>query len=77
MTAEMFLELWQSASNNIPKKDRMDAAEHFIKIFDSYESADGLREIMGSDNYLDYWLSEYFQEDEELIEEYNEEFFDE
>ena len=55
----------------------MDAAEHFIKIYDSNENLDDLKEIMGNDNYLDFWLSQHFQEDEELIEEYNEEFFDE
>ena len=53
----MFLELWQSASNYIQKKDKMDAAEHFVKIFDSYENLDDLKEIMGTDNHLDYWLS--------------------
>ena len=38
MSTEMFLELWQSAINYIQKKDRMDAAEHFIKIYDSNEN---------------------------------------
>tara|TARA_B100001287_G_C22667802_1_gene523713 strand:+ start:297 stop:530 length:234 start_codon:yes stop_codon:yes gene_type:complete len=77
MSTEMFLELWQSAINYIQKKDRMDAAEHFIKIYDSNENLDDLKEIMGNDNYLDFWLSQHFQDDEELINEYDEEFFDE
>ena len=54
MTAEMFLELWQSASNHIQKKDRMDAADHFIKIFDSYENLDDQRIMVRQ--LLDYWL---------------------
>ena len=77
MSTEMFLELWQSANNYIQKKDKMDAAEHFVKVFDSYENLDVLREIMGTDNHLDYWLSQYFEEDNERIEEFNEEYFDE
>ncbi len=39
----MILEIWDSLRDSIPAKDRLDAADNFIGVIDSYGMAEELR----------------------------------
>lgn len=49
---QLLLNLWDTVKHYIPKKDRVEAAEHVFRVFDEETDMSGIEETTGLDSAL-------------------------
>ena len=67
---EILLDIWDTLKSFIPSKDKMEAAERIIKIFDEFGiSKQDIFEMTEEDKILQTAYDRYFSNDEEYDED--------
>lgn len=68
---ETLFELWEKVKEYIPAKDKLDAAETFVKLCDDAGmEKDEINEYAGGDKILETAMDRYYDdEDEDYIDE--------
>jgi hypothetical protein len=65
----MIIELWDSIKPFINSKDRLNAADAMVAIFDEYGFSDGLEFEHGLDKHLNAAVISYYGLDEETTDD--------
>lgn len=69
MHDDFVVDLWSRIKPLIPSKDRSDAADAIVSVFDEYGFADGLENTTDCDSVLQKAINQYFSEEEEFFDE--------
>ena len=72
MESESLYELWETLVNYIPGKDRIEAGEMFIKQCDDLGmSPEDIERLIDGDKVLEVALDRFFDEEDDLHDEYD------
>lgn len=67
---DLVVEMWETAKSVIPAKERLGAAEAFIKIFDEYGfSKEDYEELCDGDKIMQTAYDRYFDDEDEEDED--------